>query len=533
MFTLVQAPPPPPAAPGADAGKGLQELLLRSLPQGIFALDANDSIVAPLSPSLAALFRRSDLAGIRFADLLQPIVAKKFLVAALQHLADAREPPAGSAAPGWQPPLELEVRFTNGHGANDLLHYSFEFAAMSIAGEPGSVLVRVTDQTTPLLQAREIEDLRLQVRAQADILQTMMRLGATRFAALVRSTDTAMNSINDILRRPAREQTAFRSKLEQTLAEVDRIGRNLAATNLSSLVGAARQFETALLELRDRPVLSGNDFLPLAVKLDEFYIQFSLVQSLSRFVDAPAPMESVRDMDGVSRPPISGSDVTAEPKFVAQLLERQGADAPPPPVATAGTLAHTFARLTENAAKEQSRPVVLQCSGLHEIPAGYQSTVKNIVIQLIRNAVQHGIEPGAERATLGKPRVGHLNLDFATLPDGSFEMTFEDDGRGIDPDAVREIAVSKLLITPGAARHLGDRQALKMIFKSRFTTLEEAPGEKKHGAGLAFVRRYVHDAGGVISLGSEPGRSTRFKVNLPAIAMSSTAATSADETHAA
>src|ERR1035438_8277928 len=200
-----------------------------------------------------------------------------------------------------------------------------------------------------------------------------------------------MKSINDILHRPAREQTAFRFKLEQTLAEVDRISCNLAATNLASLNSAAKQFEAALLVLRDRQVLRGNDFLPLAVRLDEFHSQFSLVQSLSRFVDTTANSESASDSDGASGPPISRSDLTAERKFLVQAMH-----------------------------------------------PSYQSTVKNIAIQFIRNAVLHGIESGAERVSLGKPRVGHLTLNFMTLPDGSFEMSFDDDGRGIDPETVRE-----------------------------------------------------------------------------------------------
>jgi two-component system chemotaxis sensor kinase CheA len=530
---------PEPHAPG-DAQRALQELLLRPIAQGLFTLDANDAIAPPLSASLAGLFRRSDFAGIRFSDLLRPIVPKKFLNLALQHLAALRASPRNGALSASSPRLDLEVRFANGSGTNDLLHFGFEFTPMNIPGEPGNLLVCVTDRTTALLQAREIEDLRAQSRTQSDILQTLLRLGTTRFATIVQSTDTAMNSINEILRRPAREQPAFRDKLEQTLAEVDRIGRQVATTQLGALSQAAKQFETSLLDLRGRPVLSGNDFLPLAVKLDELFVQFSLVQQLTRTLDAPRTLDSLGEGDGVSRPTFAGSDRTVAPKFVAQLLERRAgpaapivaaASAPPDSASAAGTLAHTFARLTENAAQEHARPVELHCSGLDEIPADYQSTVKNIAIQLIRNAVMHGIESAADRASVGKPEIGQLNLAFCTLADGSYELVFEDDGRGIDPETVREIAISKALITPGAAVTLGDRQVLKFIFKSKFTTLAHVPGQKHHGAGLAFVRRYVHDVGGVISIGSEPGRAARFKISLPPSATGAGAA--ADDADAA
>jgi two-component system chemotaxis sensor kinase CheA len=542
MRGKTEPPIPDRHAPG-DAQRALQELLLRPIAQGLFTLDAGDAIAPPLSASLAGLFRRTDFSGIRFSELLRPIVPKKFLNLALQHLAALRASPQNGALSESNPLLDLEVRFANGSGTNDLLHFAFEFTPMNIPGEPGNLLVCVTDRTTALLQAREIEDLRVQSRTQSDILQTLLRLGTTRFASIVQSTDAAMNSINEILRRPAREQPAFRDKLEQTLAEVDRIGRQVATTHLGALSQAARQFETSLLDLRDRPVLSGNDFLPLAVKLDELFVQFSLVQQLTRTTDTPRALDSLGEGDGVSRPTMAGSDRTVAPKFVAQLLERRSsarAPAPMPIIApvsvpldssSAGTLAHTFARLTENAAQEHARSVALQCSGLDEIPADYQSTVKNIAIQLIRNAVMHGIEPPAERASIGKPEVGQLRLAFSTLADGSYELVFEDDGRGIDPETVREIAISKALITPGAAVSLGDRQVLKFIFKSKFTTLEHVPGQKHHGAGLAFVRRYVHDVGGVISIGSEPGRAARFKISLPPSAAGAGAAS--DETDAA
>jgi two-component system, chemotaxis family, sensor kinase CheA len=521
-----------------DAPRALRELLLRNTAQGLFALDASDTIVAPLSPALAALFRRSDFIGVRFTDLLRPIVPKKFLNLACQHLAALRTLPRDGALNKSNPLLDLEVRFANGTGTNDLLHFAFEFTPMNIPGELGTLLVCVTDRTTALLQAREIEDLRVQSQTQSDILQTLLRLGTTRFASIVQSTDKAMNSINEILRRPAREQPAFRDKLEQTLAEVDRIGRNVAATHLGALSQAAKQFETSLLDLRGRPVLSGNDFLPLAVKLDELFVQFSLVQQLTRSIDTPRALDSVGEGDGVSRPTFAGSDRTAAPKFVAQLLERQAPATAPinvpvsaPDSASAGTLAHTLARLTENAAQEYSRSVALQCSGLDEIPSDYQSTVKNIAIQLIRNAVMHGIEQSEDREAAGKPGIGQLNLAFSTLADGSYELIFGDDGRGIDPDTVREVAISKALITPGAAIELGDRQMLKFIFKSKFTTLEHVPGEKSHGTGLAFVRRYVHDVGGLISIGSEPGRAARFKISLPPAATG--AGAESDETDAA
>ena len=121
---------------------------------------------------------------------------------------------------------------------------------------------------------------------------------------------------------------------------------------------------------------------------------------------------------------------------------------------------------------------------------------------------------------MNAPAIALLLLQFSALPDGTFELRFQDDGRGIDPVNARRIAVEKRLITSEAAARLRDRQAIKLIFHDGFTTLPSAPNQPLHGAGLSLVRRYVHDAGGKVALASEPGSETRFKVSLPALAKS-------------
>ena len=523
MYTLVDPQPDEQeAGAGTDA---LSRLLLDQFSQAVFALDANGIIVEPVSASMPNLFRREDCRGLRLMELLRPLVPRKFIrltEAYLAALHDRDKP--GSTVPD-NPLLDIEVRFEADDGRHELLHYMFEFTPMQIEGQDGTLLVRVTDTTTAQVQARELEDLRLQLRTQSDILQTLLRIGTPGFATAMRTTGGMLESINTILRRPAREDAAFRTKLEQTLSAADRIGRVLAGTSLGALTQAAQRFETALMNLRDAPALSGNDFLPLAVLLDELSLQFSQVRALVRTLDAAPGHSTEGDAEGSRGASYATSALTASPRLVMQLLEPEtGHDTAGDAQGTSGSLAHTFVRLTEQVAGERGLAVNLACTGLERIPREYAATVKNIVIQLIRNAVMHAIEPRAERVRSGKGAVGQLRVDFRTASDGGFELCFEDDGRGIDPESVREVAISRALITPGAAISLDDRQALKVIFKAKYSTLPDIPGKPRHGVGLAFVRRYVHDAGGVISVGSEPGRSTRFKVHLPAVGAAATKA---------
>jgi signal transduction histidine kinase len=258
--------------------------------------------------------------------------------------------------------------------------------------------------------------------------------------------------------------------------------------------------------------LSGSDFLPLAVKLDSLYGQFALLRSLtsqagpSREAEVAAPEARVTE---------NGTQVIEAPKFLAELAQHAAPLAQR--MAAVGSLESTLATLTDLVAQENQKNVVLSCNGIDLVPARYQATVKNVAIQLIRNAVVHGIEAAAEREQAGKPAIATLELEFNTAAGGGFEMLFQDDGRGLDPEKVREVAVAKGLLSEEDARQLRDRQVIKLIFKSGFTTMPDSGGDAKHGSGMSLVRRYVHEAGGKIALASILGQETRFKVTLPAL----------------
>ena len=506
-----------------DASNRTSEAILRNTDQGLFFLDARNRVLPQISQSLAQLFRREDFANLTFEKLLAPVVTAKTLSVARSHIAQilGTAPPredgsdAPSAAPTAQasPLSNIEVRLPNSDGSFDSAHYAFEFSAAELINEQRGWLVRVTDITQQVQTQRELEDLRVQVQTQGEILRSVLQVGGARFAALLHRADASMKTINTVLKKPAREQEAFRHKLEETLEEVDRVRRDAATFQLSALEASARQFEDALHGLRSRPSLSGSDFLPLAVKLDDLYGQFALLKTLSSGAGSPRPAEAAPPGGGMTA---NGTQVIESPKFMAGAAPRAvpGAQLSAP----AGSLENTLRALTDHVAQEHDKTVTLHAVGLALVPSAYQSAIKNIAIQLIRNAVMHGIEPPAARVIAGKAPDGTMRLEFKNVANGNFELLFEDDGSGLDPEHVRSTAIARGILTGENAARLRDREIIKLIFKSGYSTLENTPGEPAHGTGLALVRRYVHEAGGKVALASLLGHETRFKVTLPPLA---------------
>jgi two-component system chemotaxis sensor kinase CheA len=495
---------------------GLTDAILCSIPQGLFLLDAKDKVLPPVSRALATLFRREDFANLTFEKLLAPVVTPKTLTAARNHVAALLGGGANNHSLG-----DIDVRLKKPDGSFDAVHYSFEFEPIAAADEPPVWLVRVTDITARVQANRELEELRIQIQTQGEILRSVLQMGGARFGVFVQKTDASMNAIGTVLKKPAREEAAFRNKLEEILNQVDRVRREAAAFRLTALENAARVFEDALQDLRLRSGLSGSDFLPLAVKLDQMYGQFTMVRTLT----AAAGSAHEPDASGHGQPTTNGGTAIMEaPNFsAAAALPQQPKSMPGAhQTAPAGSLGSTLQALTEHVAQEHHKQVLLETSGLHLVPQKYLAMVKNIAIQLIRNAVMHGIEPPAVRKAAAKNVRGMLRLEFRAK-DEKLELLFEDDGCGLVPDQVRATAIARGVLTEEEAARLRDREVIKLIFKSRFTTLADSKADTRHGAGMSLVRRYVHEAGGKIALASLAGHETRFKIVLPAVADSQAA----------
>ncbi|MEA3172681.1 MAG: two-component system, chemotaxis family, sensor kinase CheA, partial [Gammaproteobacteria bacterium] len=296
------------------ASNRLTDAILKTSSLGLFLLDSKDRILPQVSNSLATLFRRQDFSNLTFEKLIAPLVSAKTLSIARTHMSKLMDLARGETEES-NPLQDVEVRLSDADGSTETAHYSFDFSAVEIPHEPRMWLVRVTDITTRVQQFRELVDLRAQVQTQGEILRSVLQAGGSKFGTFLQNTDASMKTINNVLKKPAREAEAFRGKLEETLHEVDRIRRGAAALKLTGLQAAAREFEDALQDLKSRSTLSGSDFLPLAVKLDTLYGQFAMARSLTS--QAAPSREAERAPDDV---PLTdnGTQIIEAPKFIAE-----------------------------------------------------------------------------------------------------------------------------------------------------------------------------------------------------------------------
>ncbi len=154
--------------------------------------------------------------------------------------------------------------------------------------------------------------------------------------------------------------------------------------------------------------------------------------------------------------------------------------------------------------------------------AGTQISVDKSLIEsfeaplthMLRNAVDHGLESPKAREAVGKPAVGVVRVEVSETPDEVL-VVIEDDGRGIDPDALREAAVAKKVVSRLEADSLTRDECLRLLFRPGFSTASRVTQVSGRGVGMDVVERNVAELGGHVAIQTELGKGTRFSIHLP------------------
>ena len=179
------------------------------------------------------------------------------------------------------------------------------------------------------------------------------------------------------------------------------------------------------------------------------------------------------------------------------------------------TMFDAFPRAVRDIAKQMHKEVELHVDNAGmAVDRSMLSDVRDALVHLIRNAVDHGLEPAQLRESLGKPAKGRLALRVRADGD-MLHLQVEDDGRGMDPEVLRGVAVKRRLLTAAQAAVLSDRDAVELIFQSGFSTREEVSELSGRGVGMDVVKRNVEALGGSVSVQSRVGLGTTISLRLP------------------
>ena len=183
----------------------------------------------------------------------------------------------------------------------------------------------------------------------------------------------------------------------------------------------------------------------------------------------------------------------------------------------ASSVLDLFPRMVGDLAEARGRRAEWAVVGADlEVDRKVLQAIKDPLIHLVRNAVDHGIEPPQARVDARKAPEGRVAVTVAPLEGNRIEIRVEDDGRGIDPAQVRAAAIRGRLLSSEQAESLTDEQALDLIYRSGLSTSPMISDVSGHGLGLAIVKERIEQLGGEIQVRTRLGVGTTVRMVVPA-----------------
>lgn len=178
-------------------------------------------------------------------------------------------------------------------------------------------------------------------------------------------------------------------------------------------------------------------------------------------------------------------------------------------------LFNTFPRAMRALAQEEGKDVDFILKGSETaLDKSIIDDMRDPLMHLLRNAVDHGIEDPDERVAHGKPRAGNITLAAYQLG-SQVIIEVSDDGRGIDASRIKEVAIAKGMVSKDRVGDIADDQLLQIIFAPGFTTKKDVTETSGRGVGLDVVREKVGNLKGMVDVSSKPGSGTKFTIKLP------------------
>jgi len=180
-----------------------------------------------------------------------------------------------------------------------------------------------------------------------------------------------------------------------------------------------------------------------------------------------------------------------------------------------GTLFDGYQRMIRDLAAELGKQVEVEIeSGQVELDREMIELLRDPLLHVIRNAIDHGIEAPAERQAAGKRPQGRLMLS-ARQTGNEIRIAILDDGRGIDADKVVARAIERGIVTAEQAARMDAAQKLMLICEPGLSTAREVTAISGRGVGMDVVRASIERTGGKLRIASTPGEGTRFLLDVP------------------
>ena len=494
--------------------------IMETVNTGLFLLDKDLNIGQQHSRALNQIIGEDRLAGENFADVLRGRISDKDLKTTRQFIEQLYNPRVKEKLVDSLNPLhKVMLHNASGEESTTSRFLDFKFSRVYEDKDIARILVNVNDVSDAVYLEQRLEKERSQNDMQIEMLTTILNVNPKIINEFINNTKVHIDKMNNILKNPGSSQFELEGKLNAIYREMHSLKGEASALKLHSFTKIASDAEDKLDALQNQGKLSGNNFLPLAVHLDDLLSLSNTIETLGERINQAAPKAPS------SATPVALIKTAPQPSIV----QAQVADVATTSINFDGgnevdlsdesddEYLSYYQDFAKDIAVRQGKQVQLNGHNLAHIniPERLKQPIKEISIQLLRNAVVHGIESPEARQSAGKSAIGSIDLEMQR-DNQNLIIALQDDGQGIDYEGIRHKLIADGRFGAEEANQMTHGDLLKTLFASGFSTKEQADEDGGRGVGLDVIKALVKEHNGKLNVNTELGKMTRFVITLPA-----------------
>lgn len=458
------------------------QVVFENVEQGIFLLNREHKISRLYSKAMQTIFNSKNIAGETLVNFMRTLLIPRDLEALEMFMKHLFNPEIDEDVVNQLNPVEQVKIFTESNGMVHTKYIRLAFTRIeNKSGAIQQIMVSVSDETEGVILQQQLEEADEKKKMEMEQMLSILKIDPALLRGFIVNSRKVLKSISE--KYENHSGSDFEELLNFTFQIIHNLKGNSIVIGLQILTDRFHKIEDSITKLKDNPKIAGNDFLNILYEINEVDI---IVGNMSDMLRKVANIYN--KFSGEEQSDTNYDLIDTVKRGLMTMSEETGK------------------AINFNFVNEKNLT----------IPKAIHDQVKDVMIQLMRNSIAHGIEAPNVRIAKRKLIKGNISVTLDEEPgSGEILLTYKDDGSGLNTAQIVEKAINRKVITEADRDKLGEDEIVDLLFSDGFSTNDEVDEYSGRGHGLGVIKSKISELSGKFEVNFERGKYFEMVITIP------------------
>lgn len=457
----------------------VSKVVFENIQQGIFLLDKNFKISKFHSKAMESIFDNKHIAGENFASFMRPLIIPRELEALEMFMRHLFNEDMDEDVVNQLNPVEQVKIYTENNGVVVTKFVRIKFTRILRKNHIQHIMVTVSDETESILLQQHLNEAERKKKEESEQVLSILKIDPSVLRGFIYNSKKTLQAISQKYENHQGED--YTQLLDYTFETIHNLKGNAVIIGLKLMGVKFHEIEESITKLKGRKS-TAKDFLTILYEMDE---------SNRMLTDMAEMLKKVASI--YRKLPPEGHAVSNI--MVIDSLEKG-----------VKVISSDLGKEVDFVFRNEQDVI---------IPDVYIDSFKDVMIQLIKNSITHGIESPSLRSKHGKPLRGTISLELDKSVDKEIIIKYRDDGKGLNLEEISQKAVVRNTLSEAEAAKLKEEDIVSVIFESGFSITDKADHYSGRGQGLSLVKSLIDEMKGKFEVNFEDGKFFGLTMTLP------------------